>query len=1466
MVRFFCGLRKLLNPIVAVFLLTSVVVGQNRPTTGVLALPLSFEANQGQVAPEFGFVAQTAGVTLKFSNQEIVFTGCANDKASNCPAQQLFRMRFQSGRPAQVSGENQSGKANYYIGKDPSAWRTGIPMYRALRYRAIYPGIDLLFHGYAGKLEYDLMVAPRANPNLIALEISGAMPSIESGELVLDVHGRQFRFKRPAIYQVIAGTRRTIAGNYVRRDDGRIGFRIGAYDHQRELVIDPVLTYAGYIGGKPGTVYGTAVDSVGNVILTGETGAIDFPVTPGAAQTALSGYTDGFVSKIDPSGQQFVYSTYFGGGDRETAYAVAADENGDAYITGVTSSYDLPTTANAFSKTCPGICNTPFAAKFGPDGSLVYSTYLGASNAVARAIAADSQGSAYITGIIASADLPLVNAFQSTLPEQVSTSGVSAFVQKLDPSGSSLVYSTYLGGLGEDVGRGIAVDSSGSAYVVGNSAGLPVRNPLQAEGPGAFITKFTPDGTDLVYSTLFGGSSKTEADAVAVDSSGTAYITGVTMSPDFPLTVNAFKGVCAGSMGTSCTTPEAFVLVLEPSGASVRYSTFLGEGYASGIAADANSNAFISGWTSWSDFPLIDALENTVAHLVNGSYMFVTKLDSQGMPLLSTVLGGYWTSQSAGGIAVNNGTIYVGGTANANSSFTTHPDFPLVNAMTSSICCNNQSPVLAKIGPGNGPALSVSPLTAPLVVVRNVSSSTLTFNSITTSSDFQQSGDCGSSLAPGADCILYLRSTNTAAAGTLSIDSNASSTPAVFTIDKAKAVDSSTSAYLVIAPNNQLLFPPTLIGESTTRSVLVRNVGAGTGNVSVSTYGNFQTTNHCAGSVAPGTSCTIDVTFTPTITGAAGGQLGINNDTIYLSGWGTTAPLLPSATMVSFGTQYVGFTGFSRTITLQNVTGESRSYSGLNVSSAFAATADCPATIPARSSCHVTLTFSPTTNAFYQGSLTIPGAASVALYGTGRILSDLALSTLDVQYGYTLIAGPFPTQDVTVTNKSANAINISAVSVTGDFSQTSNCIGTLAAQAACTITVTFVPTTESDRYGQLSITHDGTGSPQQASLHGLGQNYLHLTPSPVDFGHQAVGSTSGWHYLSVGNNSNIAVTISSITVSDSVFAIAQNPCPTPLQPFFGCALQFTFTPGSPGLHRATVTVTTSNPASTETATLQGIGDGPEIALSAQSLDFGTVELGAAPRSRTVYVTNSGTTDVTVSSIFASGDFSETNTCPVKLAAEEQCSIAVSFKPSATGARSGNLSIAANVNSSPRTVSLTGNGADLQFVSSNSSVTTQTVKAGQTATFTLQVSGSPGFSDSVTFACANVPAGYTCSPNPLSLTLGSTAQNVTVTVTTPTAVGGITAPGSMSPLTPTATLAFGSTLAFMLLLLRRRKLPSIAVATFLALALLPACGGGGSTSKPSPQPPVVTPQTYTIIVTATSNAGVVKSTTLTLTVN
>lgn len=1454
----------------ALLLLAAVAVAQSHLSTADLQpLPLSFEPNAGQTTPEFSFVAHGPGMSLMFAPHEVVFANCVSDGEPRC-SMQMLRMRFEASKTTQVLGEHLAGRANYYVGANPSLWRVGVPMYQALRYRSIYPGIDAVFHGHDGQVEYDFTVAPRANPDAIALDLSGGVSDIENGELVFRGSGRQFRFKRPEIYQEVNGARSSVAGAYFRRPDGRIGFRIGTYDHERALIIDPVVTYASYIGGNPGTVYGVASDSSGNVILTGETNVTDFPVTTGAFQSTLKGYTDAFVSKLNPTGSQFVYSTYFGGTSNETAYAVAIDASGNAYITGVTGSGDLPT-KNAYSTSCPSICNTPFAAKFDPSGALIYSTYLGPSNAVARSIAVDAQGNAYITGNIASADLPLVNAFQSTLPEQVSTSGVSAFVQKLSASGSALLYSTYLGGVGADIGRGIAVDASGSAYVVGQTdGGFPVRNPLQADGSGAFITKFTPDGTDLVYSTVFGGSAKTEADAVAVDSSGAAYITGVTTSPDFPLTANAFKSTCAGSTGASCVTSEAYALVLDPTGTNVRYSTFLAEGTVAGITSDTSGNAFIAGSTDWNDFPLVNPLQTTVATGTSGSDLFVTELNSTGTPLLSTILGGYWTGDTAGGIALNNGTIYVAGTTNSSSNFQTNPDFPLINPMTTTISTQNQSPILAEIAAGNGPALSVSPRIAPSVVLRNVSSSTLIFNSITASSDFQMSGDCGTSLTPGADCIVYLKSTDTAPAGTLTVDSNATSTPAVFTIAKATGVDQNTSPYLLIYPNDYLEFPPTFVGESATRSILVRNIGAGSGTIFLNTTGNFQSTNHCSGGVAAGASCTVDVTFTPTIAGSAGGQLGINSNatTIYMNGWGSSTALLPSATTVSFGTQYVGLPGFSRAILLQNVSNESAAYSGLSVSGGFNANSDCPATIPARGSCHVTLTFTPTTNAFYQGTLTVTGAAPVTITGTGRILSALSLSTFDVEFGYTLLAGPYGTQNVTVTNNSANSVNISAVSTTGDFSQTSNCVGALAAQTSCTITVKFVPTAEGDRYGQLSITHDGLGSPQQALLHGLGENYIRLTPSSIDFGNQAVGTASSWHYLSVGNNSfNQSVTISGVTVSDNEFAIAQNPCPTTLQPLYGCALQFTFTPASPGLHQATVTVTSSNPASTETATLQGIGDGPEMALSSTSLSFGTVELGAAPGSQSLSLSNPGSADLQISGISTSGDFSETNTCPAALPAGSQCSISVSFKPSATGARDGSLSISTNASSSPSTVALSGAGADFQFVAGSSGATSQTVAAGQTATFTLQVSGSTGFSDSVTFACANVPAGYSCSANPPSLTVNGTAQNVTVSVTTPVTVAGMIAPVKLPPLMPTVTLAFSGVLGFLACFTARRKIPLCVCAIVVAVSLLAACGGGGGgrTNNPPP-PPVVTPQTHTITVTATSQAGDVKSTTLNLTVN
>lgn len=490
-----------------------------------LGLPLSFEELPSTRTSSAHFALHSSGFVALFEAQQVEFrlaTKVAPDQVT-VPFESVVMRLLDANPSSNAAGEEKTeGHTNYFVGNRRQDWRTGMARYKRLTYQNIYSGVDLAFYGTPFSLEYDFRVRPNANPGSVKFKFERALSLRvdEAGDLLVQTIAGNLRFRKPALYQLPGGQPESVPGGFTIDANNNVGFWIGPYDRTRELVIDPVLAYASYF---PAEVSAVAADTAGNLYIAGMAGP-GLP-TQSADQGSLSGQWDGFLAKFDPTGSTLLFSTYFGGSGNEFIKAIALDAQGNAYVAGGTSSSDFPSTPGAFMTQCPGgICDTPFVAKFDSSGSLVYSTLTGGSVAGARAIAVDSAGNAYVTGSIASNDLPVVNAFQPNFAGTVSTTGLNAFVQKLDPTGSQLLYSTYLGG-GSDSGNGIAVDSSGSAYVVGRtgSANFPTKNGLQTDTGTFFLTKFSPQGNTLVYSTLLGfGGQNDAANGVAIDSSGNA--------------------------------------------------------------------------------------------------------------------------------------------------------------------------------------------------------------------------------------------------------------------------------------------------------------------------------------------------------------------------------------------------------------------------------------------------------------------------------------------------------------------------------------------------------------------------------------------------------------------------------------------------------------------------------------------------------------------------------------------------------------------------------------------------------------------------------------------------------------------------------------------------------------------------------------------------------------------------------
>ena len=685
-------------------------------------LPLMFEPADGADA---GFVCRGSGYALFVSPAEAVVT--VNRTRGADRAERTARLsgpRSSSGstlRPpasvislnirlvgadhqAQVVGAAKlPTTVNYLIGNDPRHWRMSVPTFSRVHYQNVYPGVDLVYYGNQRQLEYDFVVAPGANPEQIALRFEGAeQVELDAlGDLILRVAGGQVRQHKPVVFQEINGVRREITGRYVLVEAGHqtVGFEISDYDRNRPLVIDPVLVYSTYLGGTAfERAWDIAVDAQGNAYLAGETSSTNFAGPAAPASAYNGGLCDVFVAKVSASGTNLVYATYLGGNDEDAAFGIALDPAGNVYLAGLTSSTNFPVTANAVSSAihgAPSFGHYPydaFVAKLDASGaSLLYASYLGGTNAdVASAIAVDGNGNIYLTGETASHDFP-TNAFSPAFG-----GARDAWVAKLTGRDSNLVYSTYLGGSSDDRGQSIAVDSSGNAIVVGFTASVdfPVTNALQTNFAGGlydiFVTKLGSDGATKLFSSYLGGSGDDEAFRVALDGAGSAYLTGSTTSTNFPGAGLPYS--------TNSGFMDAFVLKLDATGTNLVYMTYLGgvsndQGWS--IAVDTKGSAYVVGSTASADFPTSNAFQSALA---GSDDVFVAKLNAGGTALeYSTFLGGNGSDQGYGIALDNAGNAYVTGTT-ASSNF---PVFPSTNGIATAFGGGTGDAFLAKFFPRN---------------------------------------------------------------------------------------------------------------------------------------------------------------------------------------------------------------------------------------------------------------------------------------------------------------------------------------------------------------------------------------------------------------------------------------------------------------------------------------------------------------------------------------------------------------------------------------------------------------------------------------------------------------------------------------------------------------------------------------------------------------------------------------------
>ena len=888
--------------------------------------PLTFEANQGQIGAQAKFVAHSKGYSAFLTVSGMVLSlrpstivrpqqmtqatpTASSNQSLNTTVQ--FNLLGANQNPTVVGEDQRPGRANYFFGRDPKRWHTNVPIYSRVRYKNVYPGIDLVYYGTHQRLEYDFEVSAGSDPNRIRFEIKGAN-QIEldaKGDLTVKCGDGELRFQSPAIYQESKGQRVKIDGQYVVTDSTHVGFRVAQFDSGKPLIIDPVLVYSTYLGGS-GVEFATgiAVDSEGSVYVGGYSDSIDFPaVTIGSPSP---GDTHVFVTKLDATGSNLIYSDYFGGSSTDDAYALTLDSTNSAYITGNTESSDFPV-VNPYQGTYPGTPSA-FLTKISPDGSsLLYSTYFGDNGSVSTAVSVDLSGNIIIAGYTNATDLPVANAYQSTVSANLGgVFGRYGFLTKFSPDGSTLIYSTYFGGSSNVVLNcggtpcwpepdsnisAMAMDNSGSVYLTGNTNtyDFPVTSgaylgtdSIPLNGQVGFVSKFGSSGS-LQYSTYFYDSSGQMGNiyAVAVDGSGSAYIAGEAISDvTFPLTSTS---ICDPAIyGEGCS--DAFVTKFDPAGATLLYSTFLGPnnyGQPAALKLDSNNDAYVLASSYSPSFSLVNPIElwTNLDDLLVWEALVVEIDPTATSQLWSTYLGGSSGSIGFAMVLDSTANLFVTG-------WTSATDFPVTQtAFQNQYGGGLSDAFVLKIGPDSAPSVAFSPATLQytsqtvgttsdpqLALLHNMGSASLSISSISVTGDFAETDDCGSGVSAASSCTFSVTFTPTATGtrlGTIVIQDDAAGSPHVISLGGDGAAAAASLSL------SSMSFSPVPLGSSSAaQSVTLSNSGSIPLQINgILVTRAFAETNSCPSVIPSGSGCVINITFIPTSFGTFRGVLTIND-------------------------------------------------------------------------------------------------------------------------------------------------------------------------------------------------------------------------------------------------------------------------------------------------------------------------------------------------------------------------------------------------------------------------------------------------------------------------------------------------------------------------------------------------------------------------------------------------------------
>ncbi len=1406
---------------------------------------LVFVPNHGQYPAQERFEAQALGYSVALEKSRAVLSLPGNRPSPKIGEKRsvatltrgaAVSLELLGANPdTEITSEAPLQQKNSFLATgDPKAWVTNVPSYGRVNYSGVYKGVDLAFYGSAGRLEYDFVLAPRADASTISVGLRGAdsVTLDKHCDLVLQVKGQELRFLKPVAYQLSADGRekqyvdvRYELAQKTNADETveSISFSLGNYDRSRALVIDPVLVYGKVLPSTNFYIGDMTADSAGNTYIAGNT----------------NNGGPFFIEKLDPNGNVLLNVSVGSSSYSSDPYGIALDNSGNIFVTGVAGP-GLPTTINAYQQSPNNGVGNPFLSVLKYDGSgLIYSTYFGGNSAndSGTSVAVDSQGKAYITGYTYSSNFPTTaGAFETANP---GTNHLD-FVAKIDPtlSGSaSLVYSTLLGNSTSGTyPEGIAVDGSGNAYVVSqsnnSSAGFPVTPGAYSyvgTDPGdisVYVTKLNPTGSALAYSAYLGPGN---AAGIAVDGSGNAYIAGFPRADDFPTTVGGYQTSYAGGFATE----------LSQDGSSLVYSTFLSGPSAyynsvyftptsialpSGCAS--NCAAYVVGYTSTTDLPLVNPIQDFANPNAHYTPFIVGLAPGGNSATLSTYLGGMNSFvSSAGYAAVPAVAVDTSENIYFAANFGEYSDLAVTvpTASPGQGYIAKISPVTASLALAIPSSVTfpqqvqnVSSATPQIIELRNLGSKPINLDSpfLFDSNDFSETDNCVSPLAAGGICTLSLVFTPSLSGtenAVLTINSDAPNSPTTVSLT------GSSTAYAYLTANyNSLSFADQVVGAaSAPQTVTVTNIGAApipfsAENIYTSPATDYTVVNNCPAQLATGQSCQVGVTFIPTQVGSRGATLVLqgaqqNVLELALSGTGVlgaggtgSGTLTPNPTAVNVGTQLFGTTSLAQNVYFYNTgdlpivvasgTVSTAGQSGPGDFQIFNNTCIGNGQLLPGGSCVVQVTFTPSTASSETGTLTITDSTagsphSIALSGIGIAATQtLTASPSSFVFPNQPVGIPSAAQAIYIWNLGTAPVTIDRVLISGSFQVASTSCSENTLQPTgpqennpsfgCWVNVTFTPTATGPSTGTLTLVDAATGTPSVFNVTGTGIAQTGtLVPLPADlvFETQPQGTTSAAQFFSINNPGNAPVQINSVATTGD-FAVMSDACAPPFSLGAGqsCGVYISFTPTqSSGAETGTVVVGASSGSLTIPLTGTAEAATQAIGITPTTYSFGTVQQNTTAIGNgynDVYVRNTGTEGATFTAAPAitganASDFvlSSQGTCSSEfgnpanaLAPATSCGFIVSFTPSTAGAESATLALTDSAGTQSMTLSGTGAAAqpavtlspaqltfDLQPVGTTSSQNNYTYFANHgTTAITLQssaiTSGSSDFS---------IPPGY-----------------------------------------------------------------------------------------------------------------------------